>query len=469
MTPSSEALHRAIDNFWDDEILPALVDYIRIPNVSVAFDPDWQAHGHMERARRLAVDWLQAHAMPGWNLHDLSLPERTPLLLVEIPGDLDDTVLIYGHLDKQPEMEGWRDGLGPWTPVIEDGKLYGRGGADDGYALFAAVAAVRALQGQRVPRVVILIEFSEESGSPDLPAYLEAYGHLIGRPALVIALDGGAGDYRRLWSTTSLRGLVNGTLEVAVLTESAHSGIASGIVPSSLRIMRQLLDRVEDPLSGEIRLPELLADIPAERQRQAAVAGQILGTGMFGGFGTVPGLRPVSEDPAEQILNSTWRPTLSVVGQEGMPPAQSAGNVLRARTAFKLSFRLPPTVDSSKAQEAIRARLTEDPPYGARLAIDFEQSATGWDAPALAPWLERASREASLLFYGHEPAYSGLGGSIPFMGMLGERYPEAQFLITGVLGPRSNAHGPNEFLHIPYAKKLTACVAHIIGLYGSAA
>jgi acetylornithine deacetylase/succinyl-diaminopimelate desuccinylase-like protein len=468
MTPPAENLHPSIDAFWDLEILPALIEYIQIPNLSVAFDPDWQAKGHMEAARRLAVEWLNAHPLPGWTIHDLALPDRTPLLLVDVPGELPGTVLLYGHLDKQPEMEGWSEGLGPWTPVLRDGKLYGRGGADDGYALFAAVAALRALDGRKLPRVVMLVEFSEESGSPDLPAYLQEYSHLIGRPDLVIALDSGAGDYERLWSTTSLRGLISCTLEVGVLEESAHSGLASGIVPSSFRIVRQLLDRLEDPVTGASRLPELAAAIPPQRRQQAQAAAAILGDGVLGGFRTVPGLRGVSADPAELLLNSTWRPTLSVVGQEGLPPLKTAGNVLRARTAFKLSFRLPPTADARAAQEAIRRALEADPPYGAQVTVRFPDAAGGWDAPALAPWLERATREASERYYGKDAAYVGLGGSIPFMGMLGEQYPEAQFLITGVLGPQSNAHGPNEFLHIPYAKKLTACVAYILGQFGAA-
>jgi acetylornithine deacetylase/succinyl-diaminopimelate desuccinylase-like protein len=466
MSLPADKLLQSIDQFWDREIIPTLVEYIKIPNKSVHFDPDWEANGHMEKVRRLATAWLNAHAIPGWTVHDLCLPGRTPLLLVDVPGDADDTVLIYGHLDKQPEMEGWSEGLGPWTPVLKDGRLYGRGGADDGYALFAAVAMLKALEGRKLPRIVILIEFSEESGSPDLPAYLESYAHLIGSPKLVIALDSGCGDYDRLWSTTSLRGVVGCIVDVKVLEETTHSGIASGIVPSSMRVMRQLLDRIEDSATGELRLPELHAEIPAQRQQQAQAAAQILDGGILQSFSAVPGLRAVSDNAAELLLNNTWRPTLCVVGQEGMPPIKSAGNILRSHTAFKLSIRLPPTVDGHTAEEAIRKALTADPPCGAQVAVEFDQAGTGWDAPALAPWLEQTTREASETFYGRDAVYLGLGGSIPFMGMLGEKFPEAQFLITGVLGPKSNAHGPNEFLHIPYAKKLTACVAYILGKMG---
>ena len=462
MSLSPDTLSQFIDAYWDREILPVLSEYIRIPCKSVHFDPDWEANGYLEEARQLAVAWLRDHSIPGAILHDLKLEGRTPLLLLEIPGALEATVLLYGHLDKQPEMEGWREGYGPWTPVLAEDKLYGRGGADDGYALFAAMAAVKALEGQKLPRIVMLIEFSEESGSPDLPAYLETYGHLIGNPGLVIALDSGAGDYERLWSTTSLRGVVGCVVDVKVLEETAHSGIASGIVPSSMRIMRQLMDRIEDPVTGECRIPELKADIPEQRRRQARAAAGILREGVLNSFSIVPGLRAVSDDPAEQILNGTWRPTLCVIGQDGMPPIAAAGNILRSHTAFKFSLRLPPTVDAQLAESALRDVLTAEPPHGAQVSVEFEGAGTGWNAPELAPLLEQATREASEIFFGKDAVYVGLGGSIPFMGMLGEQYPEAQFLITGVLGPMSNAHGPNEFLHIPYAKKLTACVAFIL-------
>ncbi len=459
-----EALRRSVGGFWDEAILPALCEYIRIPCLSGDFDPQWAAHGHMEAARRLALDWLRAHPVTPWRIHDRTLPGRSPLILIEIPGDTDQTLLLYGHLDKQPEMQGWEAGLGPWEPVIRDRRLYGRGGADDGYALFAAVAAVRALKAQGLPhaRLVILIEFSEESGSPDLPAYLQAHGDIIGAPELVVALDSGAGDYERLWSTTSLRGMLSCTLGVRVLREAAHSGMASGIVPSSMRILRRLLERLEDPATGELRPAGLHAPIPEPRRRQAEAAARILGDGILDAFNTVPGLEPVSQDPVELLLNNTWRPTLCVVGQEGMPDLEVAGNVLRAYTKLKLSLRLPPGVDWEEARELLREVLTRDPPYRARIELDFDQGGNGWDAPALAPWLERATGEASRHYYGRDAAYFGLGGSIPFMAMLGERFPAAQFLITGVLGPRSNAHGPNEFLHIPYAKALTASVAYII-------
>lgn len=453
-----------IDAYWDRQILPTLMEYIQIPCLSVAFDPDWETHGHMEQARQLALNWLNAQTEPNWHLHAPKLPGKTPLILVDVPSQSERTVLLYGHLDKQPAMEGWREGLGPWQAVIKDEKLYGRGGADDGYALFAAVAAIKALAQRNLPhaRLVILIEFSEESGSPDLPDYLEAYADLIGTPDLVIALDSGVGDYQRLWSTTSLRGMLSILVTVRTLVEATHSGIASGIVPESMAVMRLLLDRLEEPASGRIKLKELYAQIPAIRLEQARATSAILGPKLIEGLHPLPGLRPLSDDPFELILNNTWRPSLCVVGQEGLPPVRQAGNVMRAYTTLKLSLRLPPTVSCQTAKRAIETALLTDPPFGAQVQVHFDHSGDGWEAPEPAKWLLAACDEASNALYRNPAAYLGLGASIPFMSMLGRRFPNAQFLITGVLGPGSNAHGPNEFLHLPYAKKLTACLAHIL-------
>ncbi len=457
-----------VAQFWDQDIVPPIIDYIRIPNKSPYFQPDWEEAGHMEAALQLALKWIEAHPLPGAKLHLGRLPGRTPLILIDVPGDLDQTVLLYGHLDKQPEMSGWREDLGPWKPVYEDGKLYGRGGADDGYALFASVCALKALhqQGVKHARCVIVIEFSEESGSPDLPPYMDHFKDIIGAPDLVVCLDSGAGNYDQLWSTTSLRGMLGGTVRVDVLDEGVHSGSASGVVPSSFRIIRQLLSRIEDPETGSMPLPEFNAPIPQQRRDQAEKAAQELGA-IEAAFPFVDGVKPMASDAVENILNRTWRPTLSVIGQEGLPPSLSGGNVLRPFTELKLSLRLPPTTDSKEAQNALKRALTENPPYGAKVALDFEKGADGWNAPELAPWLDDALNEASTMFYGKQALHMGEGGSIPFMGMLGDQFPQAQFVITGVLGPNSNAHGPNEFLHVPYAKKLTCCVAQILARHAA--
>jgi acetylornithine deacetylase/succinyl-diaminopimelate desuccinylase-like protein len=462
-----------IERVWDEEIVPELTDYIRIPNKSPAFDPDWAAHGYMDQAVEQFAAWAKAKIAPieRANLGVVRLEGRTPVILIEIPGAADDTVLLYGHLDKQPEMTGWAEGLGPWVPLLRDGKLYGRGGADDGYAMFGALSAILALQDQGVrhARCVILIEACEESGSYDLPAYVDHLASRIGAPSLVVCLDSGCANYEQLWLTTSLRGMAGGALTVEVLTEGVHSGDASGIVPSSFRILRSLVSRLEDEASGEIRLPELSVQIPPGRIEEAKAAAAALGDAVWSKFPFVAGARPMADDPAQLILNRTWRPTLSITGLEGAPQIRDAGNVLRPATAAKLSIRLPPTLDADAAAASVKRTLEADPPYGAHVTFALEQSANGWNAPALAPWLRASIGRASQAAFGRPAALMGEGGSIPFMGMLGEKFPAAQFMITGVLGPHSNAHGPNEFLHIGMGKGVTLAVAQVLADHAGAA
>ncbi len=456
-----------VKKVWTDSITGVLTEYIGIPNKSPMFDPKWAEHGHMDRAVALFAGWAREHAPDGATVEVVRLEGRTPLIFVEVPGvgaPAGDTVLLYGHLDKQPEMTGWDEGKGPWTPVLEGGRLYGRGGADDGYALFGALTAINALRVQEAPhpRCVLVIEACEESGSSDLPAYIDHLSDRIGTPSLVVCLDSGCGNYDQLWCTTSLRGVVTADLTVEVLHEGVHSGDASGIVPGSFRVLRALLSRLEDPETGNI-LPEALAvDIPADRVAQAGAVADVLGTAVYDKFPLAPGLRPVAADPTELVLNRTWRPALAVTGVAGMPALADAGNVMRPFTSVKLSLRLPPTLDAERAVTILRELLTADPPYGATVRLDSSEGAAGWNAPALAPWLEASMQRASHAHFGKNAVYMGEGGSIPFMGMLGEKFPEAQFLITGVLGPGSNAHGPNEFLDIPYAQKITCCVAEVL-------
>ena len=362
-----------MDRIWDDEIIPVLTDYIRIPNKSPAFDPDWQAHGYMDAAVEQFADWARAKIaqIAGASLEVVRLEGRTPVIFAEIPGELDDTVLLYGHLDKQPEMSGWSDGLGPWVPVLKDGRLYGRGGADDGYALFGALSAILALraQGGAHARCTILIEACEESGSYDLPAYVDHLAARIGTPSLVVCLDSGCGNYEQLWLTTSLRGLAGGTLKVEVLEEGVHSGDASGIVPSSFRILRSLISRLEDETTGEIRVAEFHAPIPSGRVEEAQAAAASLGDGVWTKMPLVDGMRPVSPEPVQLILNRTWRPALAITGLDGAPAIANAGNVLRPWTAAKLSLRLPPTADAAAAGRRLKALLEADPPYGARVSF----------------------------------------------------------------------------------------------------
>ena len=458
------AATRFVAGAWDSSIVPALSDYIRIPNKSPHFDPDWAGRGHMERAVGLLEAWCREQPVAGMTVEVVRIEGRTPVLFLDIPGESEDVVLLYGHYDKQPEFSGWESGLGPWEPVLRDGKLYGRGGADDGYATFGSLTAIRALREQGIPHAhcVVLIEGCEESGSFDLPFYIERLADRIGSPDLVVCLDAECGNYEQLWCTTSLRGNLTGTLRVEVLTEGVHSGTASGIVPSSFRLLRRLLSRVEDETSGRILPDALYVEIPAERRAQSQAAADALDGSVYRKYPWIVGEPALSESPYELLLNNTWRPTLSVTGAEGLPALVNAGNVQLPYTELKLSFRLPPTCDASAAAAALGAVFAADPPPNCRARFRVSSAMAGWNAPPVADWLARSMQQASGDFFGKPSMYMGTGGTIPFMGMLGEKFPAAQFLVTGLLGPKSNAHGPNEFLHIETGKRLTACVAEVL-------
>ena len=460
---------------WDADIVKQLTNYIAIPAKSPGFDSDWAAHGYIETVVRNAAAWVEAQKVEGLSLEIVRLPGRTPVLFFEIPATRagsTQTVLMYGHLDKQPEFNGWRSDLGPWTPKYEGGLLYGRGGADDGYAVYSSIAAVQALKAQNVdhPRIVGLIETCEESGSYDLLPYVDALKARLGDVALVVCLDSGAGNYDQLWLTTSLRGNGGGVLKVEVLTEGVHSGDASGVVPSSFRIMRQVLDRLEDSKTGRLLPQSFHCEIPADRLAQAQATAAVLGDELYKRFpwahydceGSSAFALPTTTDPLEALLNRTWRPTLSVTGAEGFPAFKDAGNVLRPYTAFKLSLRFPPLVDASAAVQELKTLLEDNAPYQAKVTFDGNGGASGWNAPSSVPWFDNALNDASQNFFGAPCGTIGQGGTIPLMNMLSKGFPQAQMMVCGVLGPRSNAHGPNEFLHVPYAKKLTAAVAQVI-------
>ena len=453
-----------INRLWDAEVVPTLETYIRIPNKSPAFDPRWEKNGYMEAAVTLFADWAREKlkSFDKATLDVVRLPGHTPLIFIEVPGTAPGTVLMYGHLDKQPEMKGWT--TGPWEPVIKDGRLYGRGGADDGYALFAALSALLALKEQGIAhaRTVIIIEASDESGSPDLPFYIDHLSARIGTPDLVVCLDSGCGNYDQLWLTTSLRGMVIGTLTVKVLTEGVHSGAASGIVPSSFRIARQLLSRIENVETGEITVPELRVAIPPDRIGQAKAAADILGDTVITELPFAGATSSMASGNADAIIQKTWKAQLAITAIDGYPLPENGGNVLLPTTTLKLSLRVPPSGDAEAARQAVKAVLEKDPPYNAQVEFNAPRGENGWNAPTLAPWLATALDKASTAAFGKPTAFQGEGGSIPFMGMLGRKFPQTQFVITGVLGPHSNAHGPNEFLDIGYAKKLSAAVASIL-------
>jgi acetylornithine deacetylase/succinyl-diaminopimelate desuccinylase-like protein len=460
---------------WDTDCIPTLEEYIRIPCQSPAYDPEWATNGLLDQAMDLLHAWVKKQDVKGMTsevLHAPASERKTPFLVIQVPptdpaAGSARRVLMYGHMDKQPPMLPWAEGLGPYQPVIRDGKLYGRGGADDGYAVFAAITALQALQRAGTPHghVTIVVEADEESGSPSLRYWVQRLRDQIGSPDLVVCLDSSCLNYEQLWLTTSIRGAMNARLTVSLLSEGVHSGMFGGLVPDTFLIVRQLLSRVEDEATGEIKLPEAHVTIPPEALA-AAKELDTLGPDLFSrDTPLLKGCQGFQHSTSELALGNFWRPCLTVTGVSGAPPAETAGNVLRPKTTLSISIRLPPTADAATAYAALRETLLRDPPYGAQVEVVSGFQASGWAAPPLAPWLDAALADTAARRFQRPFGICGIGGTIPFMGMLGEMFPQAQFVITGILGPKSNAHGPNEFLHIPYAKRLVGCVADLVAAH----
>lgn len=455
------SIKATVDAEWDNSIVPTLSEYIKVPCQSPHYDSEWATNGLIEKAMTVLVDWLKNQPVKGMTFELFEEPGRTPFLLIEIEGTTatQNTLFMYGHMDKQPPLLPWADGLDPYTPVIRDDKLYGRAGADDGYAICAAITSIAALQKHNVPhaRTVVVIEACEESGSFDLPHYISKCKARIGEVDLVVCLDSGAMNYDQLWLTGSLRGVAGGVLTVQTLDEGMHSGVAGGVVPDSFRILRHLLDRIEDSATGKFLVEDAYCKIPEDIPPTMQAFHEL---NFVGTFALSKGVKPEPGDNVHLALNNFWRPCLTVTGGD-LPAPAKAGNVIRSKCSVKLSIRTPPTVDAKEISIQVGKILEANPPYGAKVTYEPEAAASGWSAPPLQEWLKTSVNEASLFSYGRPFALTGLGGSIPFMGMLGEMYPKAQFVVTGVLGPQSNAHGPNEFLHIPFAKGVTNCVARI--------
>lgn len=452
---------------WHENVIPSLADFIKIPNVSPSFDAAWDTNGLQVQAFDHVTKWAESQNLENCKIELLKDAGRTPLLIMEIEAhNSEQACMLYAHIDKQPPMGVWMEGLGPYDPAVRDGKLYGRGAVDDGYGFYCAITSIKAIQAQKLPcpRIVMLFEGCEESGSRDLPYYMDKLGDKIGTPDLVCCLDAGCGNYEQLWMTTSLRGNAAFSLTVAMLKEGAHSGNASGIVPSSFRITRELLSRIEDEKTGLVVPKGLHVEVPPSRVKQAEAAAAILGGKVVEQFAFVDGGHPVAKDAptVEHILSRTWRPALSVTGADGLPPTSIAGNVMLPFTKLKMSMRLPPTLDAKAAAKSVEQVLTRDPPQGCHITYEPVSTGNGWHAPLEAPWLDEAVHTASLTYFDKPCAHMGEGGSIPFMSMLLDKFPKAQFLVTGAAGPGSNMHAPNEFLHIDYSSRLAMCVAHVV-------
>eukprot|EP00930_Biecheleria_cincta_P001434 TRINITY_DN102578_c0_g1_i1.p1 TRINITY_DN102578_c0_g1~~TRINITY_DN102578_c0_g1_i1.p1 ORF type:complete len:509 (+),score=102.59 TRINITY_DN102578_c0_g1_i1:153-1679(+) len=462
---------RIVEEEWN-AAMPVLQDFVRIPNLTPLRDADWETNGLLDKATDHVANWVKAQNLDRCTVEIFKDEGNSPFLFIEVGGTpgspkAASTILMYGHLDKQPHGEGWDEDAGPTAAVIKDGKLFGRGAGDDGYAVFSCIIALKALQRQGVahPRTVILAECSEESGSMHLSHYVQKLDGRIGTPSAVYCLDAGVEDYNRFWLNTSLRGALAATLEVSISSIAQHSGTAGGIVPDVHRIMRQLLARIEDVNTGRMLLPDFFTKIPVERQAEMKAASEALGYPQTSRkIPFLPGCHPVVDDAFQLYRANSWEPSMAVIGSEGIPGFASASPILATSHKIMLAVRLPPMVDPEIAAAAMKSVLERDPPCGAKVCVDFKFKVKGFHAGEVKPNLEKAMNQASEQIFGKPPGSFGCGGTIPLMNILQEMFPDASLIVSGILGPGSNEHGPNESMPIEYAKKFTACVSMIMGL-----
>jgi acetylornithine deacetylase/succinyl-diaminopimelate desuccinylase-like protein len=463
---------KLVDEEWEAAI-PSLQEFVRIPNLTVALDKEWPTNGLLDKAVDHMVQWVKSQNVTGCTVQSFKDEGFSPLMLVEVAATKGsskegDTFLMYGHLDKMPHGPGWDEDIAPTCGLRRDDKIYGRGAGDDGYAVYASLIAVKVLQKQGIehPRIVIIAETSEESGSPHLGHYVEKLQNQIGTPTAVFCLDATCEDWSTMWLTTSLRGICMGTVEVGLLKTGLHSGFGSGIVPDAFRVARMLLARVEDPETGKIKLPELGTKVPVERQVQGkALASKFPDLHLQRGIAWRDGARPQYDANAYAVyMANTWEPALTVTGFDGLPPPETAGNVLNPSVRMKLSIRLPPLVEEQSVKNALKEAFEKDVPYGASVKADFTQYASGWNCAELSPEMEKALQNACKAnFDGKEMGHSGTGGTIPLLDMLSKMFPEASLIVTGVMGPGTNMHGPNEFVPIDFTKRITAAIAMTMG------
>jgi len=453
------------ESIWEESIIPSLSEFIGIKALSPLFEPSWAELGELDATIDLFCKWLDQQGIVGMTYETYRIEDKSPVLLVTIEGSGPGEAIFYSHLDKQPSNPDlWSEGLHPLKAVRIDPWLFGRGSIDDGYGGYLCATSIRLLQEQGIPhpRCTLLIETCEESGSFDLPPYLDLLSEELGSPDMIVVMDSGGPDYDHIWMTEALRGLVSGTLSVKVSHEGIHSGNSGGTIPSSFRIQRILLDRIEDSSSGKVLIPEMHIEIDQEIRQKAKSLAEVVGNSIWEQFPTVDTLESIADSTEDMILAMNWEPTLSIIGADGMPPVRVAGNVLRTNTDLKLSFRIPPGVDSEKAIEKAKQILESDPPFGSEVSFTPDSCADGFRAPSMEGKVRDAIEKASLSVTGLQPLATWTGGTIPFMAMMQGKYPDAMFLCTGPSGPGNNAHGPDEKMHIPSAKKLTVVLSATI-------
>ena len=468
----AKAIQRYVNDFFPNKVLPTFMNYVRIPNTTPSSDPNWKQTGNLLKAAELIVTWIKSLNLKDAKVYLLQDGDHTPFIFTDIAATRkndDRTILFYSHFDKMPATTGWDEGKGATKPVIENGRLYGRGTADDGYASFSVFTAVKCCQdhGVPLPRICITIEGCEESGEEDLRYYFLKLKPIFGNVALFVCMDAGCEDYKRLWVTTTLRGTVQAKVTVNTLSLDLNANLTSGVVPDNYLIMRTIIDALQNE-KGEILVPELNLPedlIPPERVEQCKKVAEIKGEQYKKDVPLYEETEALQSDIYQLVLNKCWRPCLTVIGADGIPKFEDSGNVMKPNLSFQISFRLPPHVDCEKAKEAIDKKIKESIPFNANVQVDIPFCSNGWDLNTFSKRIENTLNNGSKSFFGNELCYRGEGGSIPFVEFFQEHFPKADLANLGIAGMDCNEHGPNESLDLDACKKFIMTLAYLMSEY----
>ena len=425
-----------------------LENLVRIPGVSApAFDPT-----QLERSAEAVAELLRGVGLPEVEIVRVTGPDGVPgapAVLAHRPAPAGaPTVLLYAHHDVQPpgDENAWTSPA--FEPTERDGRLYGRGAADDKAGIVAHLGALRVLGEDLGVGVTVFSEGEEEIGSPTFRTFLETYRDRLAADVIVVA-DSANWKIGVPGLTTSLRGLVDCVVEVSVLEHGVHSGMFGGPVLDAVTLLSRLVATLHDD-DGNVAVADLVAteaadlDYPEDQFRADA---SVLDGVRLTGTGS--------------LTSRLWtRPAISVIGIDATDVAHSSNTLIPAVRA-KLSMRIAPGQDPAAAQEALHRHLTENAPFGARVRVEPGELGQSFQAPADSAAM-RAARWAFATAWGTDPVDLGIGGSIPFIADLAEVYPAAAILVTGVEDPDSRAHAVDESVHLGELEKVVHAEALLL-------
>ena len=468
----TELLKKYVDKQFTLNILPNLMNFIRIPNLSPLFDPNWKTNGYLFKAANLIVSYAKSLNIKNAEINLLQDSGHTPMVFIEIPASRKNdnrTVIFYGHYDKQPYGTGWDKDKSPTNPVIVDGRLYGRGSADDGYASFSILTAIKTCQEFNclMPRICCLFEGAEESTDADLKYYFDKLIPILGDNVVAfIPLDSGCPDYDRLWMANSLRGIVDIDVNIQTLDQESHYGPeASGIIAENLFLMRKIYDGLVDSTNGEFKLEEFkIAEdkIPAIVMEQMQKEIEIVGDNFIKNIPLYEGVSPLKTDVKELMINNRWKPSCFILGIDNCPKTEDRGFGVSSGINVRMSIRIPPTVDKNKAIEALKKALSDNIYFGAQVKLGYLDYGEGVLLANMSNKVKNILNKASLEFFGNESVFTGVGGSIPFIGYFQSKYPNTDIICTGIVGSDSHEHGPNENLNIEACKKMVCVLCYFL-------